>query len=74
MSNSSVRSSYLKELKETRAEIYVYLSNGIKLNGTVQDYDDGVIILARGNGANATTQMVERTATSTVVPVTGSSS
>lgn len=67
---TAVRSAYLKDLKENRTEINVYLSNGIKLTGTVQDFDDGVIILARGNGANATTQMVERTATSTVVPTT----
>lgn len=62
---SAVRLSYLEKFKSNKTPIFVYLTNGIKLTGFVSDYDETVIILGRDDGS---TQMIERSAISTVGP------
>lgn len=58
-----LRETFLAQLKQDEAAVSIFLVNGIKLHGVVDDYDDEVIMLK-----SATTQMVFKHAISTVVP------
>lgn len=58
-----LQESFLKALKDDKMPVSVFLVNGIKLHGIVDNYDDHVILLK-----NAVTQMVFKHAISTVVP------
>lgn len=55
--------NFLAQLKQEEAAVSIFLVNGIKLHGVVDDYDDEVIMLK-----SVTTQMVFKHAISTVVP------
>jgi len=54
---------FLDDLKEQRVPVSIYLVNGIKLQGQIEDFSDEVILLK-----NSVTQMVYVHAISTVVP------
>jgi len=62
--NKSLQDSFLSELQKEKVTVSVFLVNGIKLHGIIDEYDDDVITLK-----NAVTQMVFKHAISTVVPV-----
>ena len=62
--NKSLQDSFLSELQKEKVTVSVFLVNGIKLHGVIDEYDDDVITLK-----NAVTQMVFKHAISTVVPV-----
>jgi host factor-I protein len=61
--NNQLHDAFLKELVKEKMPVSIFLVNGIKLHGIVDDYDEHVILLK-----NAVTQMVFKHAVSTVVP------
>lgn len=62
-SNNQLQDSFLEELRNEKTSVSVFLINGIKLHGIVDNFDSQVIMLK-----NAVTQMVFKHAISTVVP------
>lgn len=61
--NNRLQDAFLKELRQEKIAVSIFLISGIKLHGVVEDYDQHVILLK-----NAVTQMVFKNAISTVVP------
>ena len=61
--NHVLQNAFLDALKKEKVPVSVFLVNGIKLHGMVEDFDQDVIMLK-----NAITQMVYKHAISTVVP------
>lgn len=61
--NNPLQDSFLNELRKEKMTVSVFLVNGIKLHGIVDDFDEQVIMLK-----NTITQMVYKHAISTVVP------
>jgi len=60
----SLQDPYLNALRKERAQVSVFLVNGIKLQGHIESYDQFVIVLRNG----PINQMVYKHAVSTVVP------
>lgn len=58
-----LENTFLKLLSEEQVPVSIFLVNGIKLHGTVGEFDDHIIMLK-----NSITQMVYKNAISTVVP------
>ena len=58
-----LQDAFLGQLKKEGVLVSIFLVSGIKLHGTIDDYDDQVILLK-----SATTQMIFKHAISTVVP------
>ena len=54
---------FLNELRKEKVPVSIYLINGIKLQGTVDSFDQFVIVLK-----SSVNQMVYKHAISTVVP------
>ncbi len=64
MSNNHVlQDTFLNELRKEKMSVSIFLINGIKLHGIIDNFDDQTIMLK-----NAVTQMVYKHAVSTVVP------
>ena len=59
----SLQDPFLNALRRERVPVSIYLVNGIKLQGTVESFDQFVILLR-----NTVSQMVYKHAISTVVP------
>ena len=59
----SLQDPFLNALRRERVPVSVYLVNGIKLQGTVESFDQFVVLLR-----NQVSQMVYKHAISTVVP------
>lgn len=66
MSNKgqTLQDPFLNALRKERIPVSIYLVNGIKLQGTVDSFDQYVVLLK-----NNVTQMVYKHAISTIVPV-----
>ena len=62
-SRDLLQDSFLEDLRKEKTPVSVFLINGIKLHGIVDNFDENVIMLK-----NAVTQMVYKHAVSTVVP------
>ncbi len=54
---------FLNTLRKEKVPVFIYLVNGIKLQGTVESFDQFVVLLK-----NSVSQMVYKHAISTVVP------
>jgi host factor-I protein len=54
---------FLNALRKERIPVAIYLVNGIKLQGTVESFDQFVILLG-----NTVSQLVYKHAVSTIVP------
>jgi len=54
---------FLNTLRKEKVPVSIYLVNGIKLQGTVESFDQFVVLLK-----NSVSQMVYKHAISTVVP------
>ena len=54
---------FLNALRKERVPVSIYLVNGIKLQGTVESFDQFVVLLK-----NTVSQMVYKHAISTIVP------
>jgi host factor-I protein len=59
----SLQDPFLSALRRERVPVAIYLVNGIKLQGTVESFDQFVVLLR-----NQVSQMVYKHAISTVVP------
>ena len=59
----SLLDPFLNALRRERVPVAIYLVNGIKLQGTVESFDQFVVLLR-----NQVSQMVYKHAISTVVP------
>ena len=59
----SLQDPYLNTLRKERVPVSIYLVNGIKLQGTIESFDQFVVLLR-----NQVSQMVYKHAISTVVP------
>lgn len=59
----SLQDPFLNALRRERVPVSIYLVNGIKLQGTVESFDQFVVLLR-----NTVSQMVYKHAISTVVP------
>lgn len=59
----SLQDPFLNALRRERIPVAVYLVNGIKLQGTIESFDQFVVLLR-----NTVSQMVYKHAISTVVP------
>jgi len=60
---TSLQDPFLNALRKDRIPVSVFLINGIKLQGTIESFDQFVIVL--NNNIN---QMVYKHAVSTIVP------
>ena len=58
-----VQDPYLNALRKERVPVSIFMVNGIRLQGTIESYDQFVIMLK-----NVATQAVYKHAISTVVP------
>jgi host factor-I protein len=59
----SLQDPFLNALRKERVPVSIYLVNGIKLQGTIDSFDQFVVLLK-----NRVNQMVYKHAISTVVP------
>jgi host factor-I protein len=58
-----IEEKFIESAKNARFNVAIYLVNGIKLQGKIEDFDDKTILLG-----NTQTQLVYKTAISTIVP------
>lgn len=61
--NNPLQEGFLGELRTEKVPVSVFLVNGIKLHGIIDDFDQSVLMLK-----NTVTQMVFKHSVSTVVP------
>ena len=61
--SQSLQDPFLNALRRERVPVSVYLVNGIKLQGTIESFDQFVVLLR-----NTVSQMVYKHAISTIVP------
>lgn len=61
--NHPLQESFLSRLRQDKVPVSVFLVNGIKLHGIIDDFDLSVLMLK-----NTVTQMVFKHSISTVVP------
>ncbi|PLK58755.1 RNA chaperone Hfq [Candidatus Palibaumannia cicadellinicola] len=59
----SLQDPFLNALRRERVPVFIYLVNGIKLQGQIESFDQFVILLK-----NTISQMIYKHAISTVVP------
>ncbi len=59
----SLQDPFLNALRRERVPVSIYLVNGIKLQGTVESFDQFVVLLR-----NTVSQLVYKHAISTIVP------
>ena len=59
----SLQDPFLNALRKERIPVSIFLVNGIKLQGTIESFDQFVVLLK-----NSVSQMVYKHAISTVVP------
>ena len=65
MSSNEQQCKFIEALVQAKANVSVFLQNGIKLQGYIASQDDTCIILT-----NTSTQLVYKTAISTIMPGT----
>ena len=58
-----IQDSFLNALRKERIPVSIFLKNGIKLQGTIEDFDQFIVTLS-----NVTAQVVYKHAISTIVP------
>ena len=61
----SLQDPFLNALRRERVPVSIYLVNGIKLQGTIESFDQFVVLLR-----NTVSQMVYKHAISTIMPST----
>mgnify|MGYP003306860678 CR=1 FL=1 len=60
---NNLQEPYLNQLRKEKVPVSVYLVSGIKLQGQIESFDQFVILLR-----NSVSQMIYKSAISTVVP------
>jgi host factor-I protein len=63
-STSTLQDTFLKQVRDQRVEVTMFLANGIRLQGQIRSFDNFTVQLVRGNG----TQVVYKHAISTIQP------
>ena len=64
MSNSKgLQDNYLNQLRKDRTPVIIYLTNGVRLKGTVKGFDNFVVLVK-----DVTQQLIYKHAISTIVP------
>jgi len=58
-----LQDSFLNALRKERIPVSIFMKNGIKLQGTIESFDQFIVMLK-----NVTTQVIYKHAISTVVP------
>lgn len=58
-----IQEPFLNALRKERIPVSIFMKNGIKLQGTIESFDQFIVLLK-----NVTTQVVYKHAISTVVP------
>ncbi|WP_020393995.1 RNA chaperone Hfq [Thiolinea disciformis] len=66
-----MQDTFLDELTQAKSPVFCFLVNGIKLEGSIVGYDQFSIMLA-SNRDGATSQLIMKSAISTIVPKTAS--
>src|SRR5215213_11791867 len=61
---SALQDMFLKEVRDQRVEVTMFLANGIRLQGQIRSFDNFTVQLVRGNG----TQVVYKHAISAILP------
>ena len=61
--DQNVQDAFLSALRDSRVPVSAFLVNGIKLQGTIDDYDQFIITLK-----NVVTQVIFKHAISTILP------
>jgi len=61
--SQSLQDNYLNQLRKDKMQVIVYLTNGVRLKGTIKGFDSFVILLK-----DASQQLVYKHAVSTIVP------
>ncbi len=64
-STSTLQDTFLKHLRDGKAEVTMFLVNGIRLQGQIKRFDNFTVQLVRGNS----TQIVYKHAISAIHPV-----
>ena len=64
-STSTLQDTFLKHLRDSKAEVMMFLVNGIRLQGQIERFDSFTVQLVRGNSS----QVVYKHAISTIIPV-----
>jgi host factor-I protein len=62
---SILQDTFLKHLRDSKAEVTMFLVNGIRLQGQIKRFDNFTVQLVRGNS----TQIVYKHAISAIHPV-----
>ena len=60
----ALQNKFLESQRDNQSQVSVFLVNGIKLVGTIKDYDDLVILLSNYNKE----QIIYKHSISTIVP------
>ncbi len=64
MSNSKgLQDNYLNQLRKDRTPIIIYLTNGVRLKGTIKGFDNFVVLVK-----DVSQQLIYKHAISTIVP------
>lgn len=63
MSANNLQDNYLNQLRKDKTPVVVYLTNGVRLKGTLKGFDSFVILLK-----DAAQQLIYKHAVSTIVP------
>ncbi|MGC2061988.1 MAG: RNA chaperone Hfq [Thermodesulfovibrionales bacterium] len=64
MSNSKgLQDNYLNQLRKDRTQIIIYLTNGVRLKGTIKGFDNFVVLVK-----DVSQQLIYKHAISTIVP------
>jgi host factor-I protein len=61
--SQSLQDNYLNQLRKDKMPVIVYLTNGVRLKGTIKAFDNFVILLK-----DVSQQLVYKHAVSTIVP------
>jgi host factor-I protein len=59
----NLQDSYLNQLRKDKTPVVVYLTNGVRLRGTIKSFDNFVILLEE-----STQSLIYKHAVSTIVP------
>ena len=59
----NLQDSYLNQLRKDKTSVVVYLTNGVRLRGTIKSFDNFVILLEE-----STQSLIYKHAVSTIVP------
>ena len=64
----SMQETFLNDLAKSQAPVFCFLVNGIKLEGFIIAYDQFSVMLASNRDAAASSQLIMKSAISTIVP------